>query len=156
MMQRPLALVIALGTLAACGNHDAPEHAADSAIAAATAPAPVAKNPHVKAFDLGHALDSTSRITGGVSTSFHTGDTIFVSVRTEFVPEGANVGIRLLRGKTTADSTGLKSGAPTAEGLAIIATRFLAPAKGWPMGAYRVEIFLDGVSQGLSDFEVIK
>lgn len=156
MTQRHLALLIALGALAACASHDAPEGAADSVIAAATAAPPVAKNPHVKAFEIGRAVDSTNRITGGVLSNYHGSDTIFVSIRTEYVKEGADLGVRVLRGKGTVDSTGMKSGAPNAEGLAVVSTRFLPPAKGWPVGAYRAEVFLDGVSQGLVDFEVIK
>jgi hypothetical protein len=158
MKQHQLLALIALGALAACGGHDAPEADADKAIAAATstAAAPTVKVPHVKAMDVGHALDSTQRISGGVSTSFHQGDTIFVSVRTDFVPEGANIGIRLLQGKSTADSAGVKSPAPNAEGAAVLSATFAAPKKGWALGAYRLEVFLDGVSQGLSDFEVLK
>jgi hypothetical protein len=156
MTSRPLALIIALGALTACGSHDAPEKAADSAIAAATAVKPVEKTPHVRAIDLGRAIDSTQRITGGVLTSFHPGDTIFVSVRTEFVKEGAGVDLRLTRGKTRADSTSVKLGAPNAEGLAVVSARFMAPGKGWPVGTYSLEVLLDGVSQGVSSFEVIK
>jgi hypothetical protein len=156
MKHQPLLALIALGTLAACGGHDAPQGAADSAIAAATAAPPVTKTPHVKAIDIGHATDSTRRIMGGVSSSYHQGDTIFVSVRTEFVAEGASIGVRILQGKTTVDSSGFKTVAPNAEGLATMATQFAAPKKGWALGAHRLEVFLDGVSQGLSDFEVIK
>ncbi len=157
-MRRYTFLTLAtIATLAACARRDAPESEADSAIAAATEPQPVAKNPHVRAFDLGLAVDSiTGRITGGVVSSYHPGDVIHVSIRTEFVPEGASLGVRLMRGKTTVDSNGMKSGAPNAEGLATVATHFAPPAKGWPLGAYRLEAFLDGISQGLTEFEVVK
>lgn len=157
-MRRYTFLTLAtIATLAACARRDAPEDEADSAIAAATASQPVAKNPHVRAFELGLAVDSTtSRIMGGVVATYRTSDVIHVSIRTEFVPEGASLGARLMRGATTVDSNGMKSGTPNAEGLATVATHFTAPAKGWALGGYRLEVFLDGVSQGLTDFEVVK
>jgi hypothetical protein len=157
MRNHNLLALAALASLAACVRQDAPEGAADSAIAAATETQSVARNPHVRAFELGLAVDSaTSRITGGVKTSFHPDDTIFVSVRTEFVPEGASLGLRLVRGKTTVDSIGMKSATPNAEELATVAAHFAPPARGWSLGGYRLEVFLDGASQGLTDFEVVK
>jgi hypothetical protein len=157
MRRQTLLTLAVVATLAACARRDAPANAADSAIAAATAAQPVAKTPHVRAIELGRAVDSvTNRITGGVASSYQAGDTIYVSLWTEFVPEGTGLSIRMLRGKTMVDSIDLKSGAPNAEGLAAVATRFIARTKGWTPGSYRLEVLLDGVSQGLSDFEVRK
>jgi hypothetical protein len=157
MRRQTLLTLAAIAALTACARRDAPENAADSAIAAATAAQPVAKTPHVRAIELGRAVDSvTNRITGGVAASYQPGDTIFVSLRTEFVTEGAKLSVRLLRGKTMVDSIDVKSGAPNAEGLAVVATHFMAGKKGWTSGSYHVEVLLDGVSQGLSDFEVRK
>lgn len=158
MKPHHLLAAIAFGSLVACGSHDAPEGASDSAIAAATAASstPAAKNSHVAAMDLGHAVDVNQRITGGVASSFHVTDTIFVSLRTAFATEGAALGARLLRDKTTADSIGLKSTAPNAEGQAYVSASFAPPAKGWTPGTYQLEVFLEGASQGLIAFEVIK
>lgn len=157
MRRQTVLTLAAIATLTACARRDAPEGAADSAIAAATDAQPVARNPHVRAFELGHALDTvTKRISGGVATGFQAGDTMFISIRTEFVPEGASLGVRLIRGKTTVDSIGLKSGAPDAAGLAVVATHFVPRSKVWALGSYRLEVFLDGVSQGLTELEVAK
>ncbi len=158
MKPQQLLAALAFGSLVACGSHDAPQGPSDSAIAAATAAtsAPVAKNAHVAAMDLGHAVDVNQRITGGVASSFHQEDSIFVSLRTAFVDEGAALGARLIRGKTTADSIGMKSTAPSAEGQAYVSGMFAPPAKGWAVGSYQLEVFLEGVSQGLIAFEVVK
>jgi len=157
MRRQTLLTLATITALTACARRDAPEGAADSAIAAATAAQPVARTPHVRAIELGRAVDSvTNRITGGVAASYQTGDTIHVSLRTEFVPEGTSLTVRVLRGKTTVDSIDLKSGAPNAEGLAVVATRFMARNKGWAPGSYRLEVLLDGASQGLADFEIRK
>lgn len=157
MRRQTLLTLAAVASLTACVRRDAPEDAADSAIAAATSAAPVTKTPHVRAIELGRAVDSaTNRITGGVVSSYEATDTIYVSLRTEFVPEGTSLSVRLMRGKTTVDSIGLKSGSPNAEGLAVIATHFTARTRGWTPGSYHLEVLLDGVSQGLTDFEVRK
>lgn len=157
MRRQTLLTVAAIAALAACARRNAPDTAADSAIAAATVAPPVSKTPHVRAIELGRALDSvTSRIAGGVASSYQAGDTIYVSLRTEFVAEGTTLAVRLLRGKTTVDSIDLKSGSPNAEGLAVVATHFTASNKGWTPGSYRLEVLLNGVSQGLTDFEIHK
>jgi hypothetical protein len=157
MRRQTVLTLAAIAALTACARRDAPEGAADSAIAAATVAPPVAKNAHVRAFELGRAIDSTTkRIMGGVTANYQPGDTIFVSIRTEFVPEGTSLGVRLMRGNTTLDSIGLKSGTPNAENLAVVATRLAPRNKMWALGSYRLEVFLDGVSQGLTDFEVTK
>ena len=157
MRRQTVLMLAALAALTACARHDAPEGAADSAIAAATTAPPVAKNPHVRAFEIGRAIDTTTKlILGGVATTYQPGDTIFVSIRTEFVPVGSDLGVRLMRGTTTLDSIGLKSGTPDANNLAVISTRLAPRNKLWAPGSYRLEVFLGGVSQGIKDFEVKK
>ncbi len=157
MRCQTLLTIATITALAACARRDAPDTAADSAIAAATSAQPTAKTPHVRAIELGRAVDTvTNRITGGVVSSYQASDTIYVSLRTEYAPEGTSLNVRLMHGKTTVDSVDLKSGTPNAEGLAVVATHFTARTKGWATGSYRLEVLLNGVSQGLSDFEVRK
>lgn len=156
MTHRNLALLLAVGAVVACARHDAPEGAADSAIAAATTQVPVTKTPHVRGIDIGRSADSGNRIVGGVASTFQAMDTITIAVRTEYVAEGADIAIRLRRGTATVDSTAIKSGAPTAEGLAAASTRLAPPKKGWALGKYQIEVLLDGVSQGLQDLEIVK
>ena len=119
-----------------------------------TAAAPEIKMPHVMAFDAGHALDSLGGLLGGVTSRFNSGDTIFVSVRTQYAAPGAKVEAVLMQGKTKVASDQGVAGDPDATtGVAILPFRF-AGSKPWPKGSYQIEIFLDGISQGLKPLEI--
>ena len=143
--------ILALATLAACGTKDADAALNDSIPGtAAQVPAPPA-TPRVSSMQLGRAIDSTRNITGGVVANFGTRDTIYLSVRTDNVAANANVAARwMTQAGKTIDST-----AQAIAGSGSVVTEFhLTNGKAWPVGTYRVEVFLDNVSQGIKDFEI--
>jgi len=148
----PLSLFATVAVVAACSRKSPQDAAFDSAAAAGVTPEP--RNPHVMAFDLGHALDSTGNIFGGVDSRFTPRDSIFISVRAQYAPAGATISARLLRGKTTVDSVSHDLGAPDNSGVATIGLRFGKSGAGWPLGTYAVEVFLNGASQGLKTYDV--
>ena len=142
----------ALALLTACDRKDAKDLAADSLM---TSVAAIPKTGHVMAFDLGRALDQSGRIYGGVSSRFSPSDTLFLSVRTQYVMAGAPVAARILQGRRTVDSANAPAAAADSTGIAFLRFHF-AQTKGWAPGKYQVEVFLDGKSQGLKDFEVVR
>ena len=140
----------ALIVLAACGKTDSPETAVDSVLAAVP---PVPQIPHVTAFDLGRQADSNGRIFGGITDRFAVGDTIVVSVRTQYTKAGEVVSVRLRQGKRTLDSLESKLQAPDSTGFATVPLRFSQP-KRWATGRYQIETFLGAASQGIKEFTV--
>lgn len=149
-MRRHLPIVaLALLAVAACAKKD--EVPADTA-AMAPAPAPA---PSVSAIELGRRLDTNNRITDTTS-SFGVRDTIYAAV----VMENA-VSTNSLTAKWTFASTGqvvdstTQAVAPATMGATTSVTEFhISKPTAWPTGTYRVEIFLDGVSTGVKEFEV--
>lgn len=145
--------LVAVAAVSACGHRDAPQEAADSAIAASTPPLP--KIPKVTAFDLAHRLDSLGRVTGGTSTTFAPTDTLFLSIRTQYAEPGETVSARLLLGKKTVDSLDTTTGKADSLGFSTMGLHFVRQGA-WPTGAYQVEVMYKGMSQGLKDFTVVK
>ena len=151
-MRSILALPLLAVALVACGDKSPEPSSATND--STTAAAPEIKMPHVMAFDAGHALDSTGAIVGGVASRFNSGDTIFVSVRTQYVAPGAKLEAVLLQGTTkVASDNGIVGDPDTSTGVATVPIRF-QNSKPWPKGAYQIEILLDGVSQGLKPLEI--
>lgn len=139
--------------LVACGDKS-PEPGSDSLDPAVAALPPEVKNPHVMGFESGHALDSLGNVIGGVALRFSRGDTIFVSVRAQYVAAGAKIDAVLLQGKTNlAKDAGVVGNSDPATGAAIVPIR-LARATPWPAGSYQIEVFLDGASQGLKPITI--
>ena len=90
MMMTRSSLVLSTLVLAgvmACGDGSPPPGGPKDDSAAAAAPEP--RNPHVMAIDLGRATDSTGAIIGGALERFPELDTLYVSVRTQYVESGA-------------------------------------------------------------------
>lgn len=146
-----LAPLLALA-LVACGDK-APEAATDDTTTVAAA-MPEVKNPHVMGFESGRALDSLGHIMGGVNARFGTGDTIFVSVRAQWVTPGAKIEAVLRQGgKQAAKDEGVVGEADPENGVAIVPIR-LARAGAWSKGSYQIEVFLDGISQGLKPIDI--
>ena len=140
----------ALAALSACGKKDADAGLNDTIPDAAAAPAPPAV-PRVSSMQLGRAVDSTRNITGGVVGTFGTRDTIYLAVRTDNVAANGNVAARWM----TAAGKTIDSTAQQIAGSGTVTTEFhIMNAKEWPAGMYRVEVFLDNVSQGIKDFEI--
>ena len=151
-MLRPASSTVALLViLAACGK-DANQKAMDSAAKAAAAPPPVA-TPRVMGFDFGHAADSMGRVSGGAINRFAPADTIVVSARTQMVTSG-NVSARLMMNGKTVDSIGAPAASPDTAGMAYTTLRFVPGAKPRAAGAYTIEIFLGGQSQGMKEITI--
>jgi hypothetical protein len=145
----PLALLLATG----CG--DTPPEAADAADSTATAATadPIPTTPRVMAIEVGIALDEAGRIMGGGVDRFPTADTLFVHVRTERVAEGSPLTVRVLAGDRTVHSVDVAAGAPNADALGEVTARLPAGAT-LGVGTYRVEVLLDGVSQGIREITI--
>lgn len=140
-------------TLTACSKKDADEGAADTT-AAATAPQPPAV-PRVSSIELGRAVDSTRNIMGGVTSTFGTRDTIYLAVRTENTAAGAMLTAKWMTdGGVKVDSTVQQVAQAAAAGTSSVTEFHIMRDRPWPTGKYRVEVLLDGTSQGIKDFEV--
>ncbi len=141
-------------TVTACGEKAPDAGSGDSTPPETTATTmPAMTNPHVMGFDSGRALDSLGNILGGVNARFQSGDTIFVSVRTQYVAAGAKIEAVFLRGTTRVASDNGIVGDSDADAAAVVPLR-LARGTPWAKGSYQVEIFLDGVSQGLKPIDI--
>ena len=146
-----LIAALAAGTLAACGKKDADDGLPDTTNLAPTAQAPTV--PRVSSIELGRATDSTNNIMGGVTSAFGVTDTFHLAVRTENTAPGAMLTARWMAASgTTIDSTS-QAVASSATNSAVTAFH-LSKGSAWPAGVYRVEVFLDGASQGIKEFEV--
>jgi hypothetical protein len=146
MRYLPAAALLLLAT--ACGdNSPPPPEITEDTTQAAQMPA----EPHVMAIDMGIAVDDSGRIMGVGVETFPSPDTVYVAVRTQAAPEGSAIGVRLLSGERTVDSTGTTTGAMDADGVGRASVSFpqavtLAP------GDYRLEVFLNGTSAGIREF----
>lgn len=151
-MTRHVLLSLGLATaLLACGS-DADGGATEDSTAAAAADT-TPRNPRVAAIDIGLAADSMGNIVGGVSESFPTPDTLYVGVRTQYTPAGAPLTVRLLRGDQTVESAEIAAGSPDADDIGR-AVAMLPAAAAAQAGSYRVEVLLDGVSQGIREITI--
>jgi hypothetical protein len=146
-MKRIYLAPLALLTLTvACGDRTGGNEAAGDS---ATAVAPeIPRNPRVIAIDVGLAADSLGRIVGGTYETIQAADTVFVSVRTQYVAAGAPIEVRLQQGDRNLESVNVTSGAPDADGVARVLATLPSGAR-LSVGTYEVEVLLDGVSQGV-------
>jgi hypothetical protein len=159
-MRRATIAVLALTALTACGKKGARGSDFDSATAAAlasgsvgTAVADLPKIGRVMGFTIGHGLDRHDMIFGGPATQFTHGDSVLVSVRTQYVPAGTDVSARIRLKNATIDSTGAKSGAPDTASVSYAGLRFGNTTK-WVKGNYQVEVFLNGKYQVGQEFTI--
>ena len=117
----------------------------------APAPAPAAATAvRVTDVDLGRAVGQDKRVTDKAD-SFTPSETIYVSVRTEGSASTATLKARWTYegGQVVQESS--QTIVPT--GTAV--TEFhVAKADGWPKGAYKVEVFLNGNSVETESFKV--
>ncbi len=148
-----LVAALAATTLTACSKKDADDTSADTTPGAgAEVQAPAV--PRVTAMELGRAVDSTRNIMGGVTGNFGRNDTIYLAVRTENTASGAMVTARwMTEAGATVDSTTQAVAASVADGWSMTEFHIMRPQP-WPTGKYRVEVYLDGVSQGIKEFEI--
>ncbi len=149
---RSFALVlVGIATLTACSKKDADPAPEETTVVAAPAPPAV---PRMVSMDLGRAVDSTRRIVGGVTTMFGTRDTIYLSVQTENTAAGAEVSARWSTATGQRVDSTAQAVANGAAAAAAVTEFHLIKAAPWPVGAYRVEVFLDGTSQGIKAFSI--
>lgn len=147
------ALLLATFAVAACGKKDeAPAMASDSAMM--TPMAPMAAS--VSAIETGKHLGSNMRVTE-VTSTFAPMDTMFVAVVTEnSMPTNALIAKWTFGDGQLVDST-MQMIAPTAGMNTTAVTEFhVVKPGGWPVGMYKVELWLDGVPVGTRDIEVKK
>jgi hypothetical protein len=78
---------------------------------------------------------------------------VYVAVRTKHVPAGTPIVVRLMQGDRNIESVDVVSGTPDAEAEARMLARLPAGAT-LSVGAYQVEVLLDGVSQGIRPLSV--
>jgi hypothetical protein len=153
MPRRSLSFILplALLTLAACADKGAEQPGSGDSTTAAVIEVPT--TPMVTAIEIGRALDDSNRVLGSGVEHFPSADTLYVKVTTSHVVAGTPLTVRLTRGTTLIDSVDVPSGPIDAESNAsAIAT--LPKAHGVTAGAYRIEVLLDGASQGVREFTI--
>jgi hypothetical protein len=149
-MTRHILMTLGLAaSLIACGSDAGDDDSGQDSLAAMAADT-IPREPRVLAIEVGLAADSLGRIVGGVLESFPTPDTLFVAVRTQYTPAGAPLTVRLLQGDRTVDSTEIRAGEPDASQTGRAVASLPAAANASP-GSYRIEVLLDGVSQGIRE-----
>jgi hypothetical protein len=144
--------IAALAVLAvACKKKDAAP-AATTPPPAAPAPTPPAAT--VSALELGRHIGTNKRVTDTTSV-FAPRDTFYLAVASENTAPGAMLLAKwTFQTGQTVDSTTQAIAAPAA-GEPVSVTEFhLNKPSGWPVGKYRVEVWLDGASKGSREFEV--
>ncbi|MGQ0650328.1 MAG: hypothetical protein ACT4P7_22535 [Gemmatimonadaceae bacterium] len=149
----PVALAaLALVAATACAKQDA--DMVDTTPAAAPAPPPT---PSISVIEVGRSIGANRRVLT-IDSVFATRDTIYLSVVTENAPASANLMTKWTFVPTgqLVDSTAQTVAMADAGSSTSVTEFHISKPSGWPTGRYRVEIFLDGVSQGTREFEVKK
>lgn len=152
-MSRTLILSSLAVLVVACGDKKAAENATeDSTTAAMTA---VSTTPRVMAIEFGQAVDDSGRIMGGGVESFPSADTIYVVIRTQNATQGTPMTVKLEQGDKTIDSVEVAVGSSDGSGESrALAT--LPKAATVKAGKYKIEVLLDGASQGVREFSIGK
>ncbi|MBL8961610.1 MAG: hypothetical protein JNJ98_17245 [Gemmatimonadetes bacterium] len=147
--------VAALAVLAvACKKKDAAPAAATPPAAAAAAPAPATPMAAVTAVEIGRHLGEDKRVSDTTSV-FAPKDTLYLAVATENTAPGATLLAKwTFQTGQTLDSTSQAVAAPGPGALGTVSEFHLVKPSGWPVGKYKVEVWLDGVSKGVKEFEV--
>jgi len=118
-------------------------------------PSPMPAPFSVTSIDLGKAIGADKKISEP-ATTFGPKDTIYASVSTD----GASDTAKALKAKWTFGDAGQlvkeEEGSITPTGGPDTTEFHISKASGWPVGKYKVEIFVDGTSAGTKDFEVQK
>ena len=144
-------LVACVALLAACKKNPPPPPAAEPTPAAVPETTPAAVPFGVTSIDLGKAIGSDKKITEP-TTTFAPNDTIYASVSTDGAAPTATIKAKWTFGDAgqlvKEEDISIAPSGPEA-------TEFhISKPDGWPVGKYKVEIFVDGTSAGTRDFEV--
>lgn len=138
-------VLAALLAASACGKEDAPPVVTTRAIAT--------PGRTVTEIELGNSITAQDRVSMPMTT-FSPKDTVYASIVTDGAPEPAKLAAvwNYHRGgdreRVDSSSRTIAPDGPAAT------TFFVTRPKGWPMGTYSVEVFADGKSVGMRDFEV--
>ena len=147
-VRRALLPFLAVAVSIACSKA-APPEPSPSPYALPTMAAPSFK---VMNIEVGRAVGADKRISAETD-SFKPKDTIYVSVETE----GTSPGARLAAHWTYQDGQVVKDDETSIAPSGRAATEFhISKPGGWPVGDYKVEVMLDGVSAGTKSFKVSK
>lgn len=115
-------------------------------------PSPAAVPFSVTSIDLGKAIGSDNKISEP-TTTFGPKDTIYASVSTDGAASTATI-----KSKWTFGDAGQlvkeEELPPLAPNGPATHEFHISKPSGWPVGKYKVEIFVDGTSAGTKDFEV--
>ncbi len=146
------ALTIALLGLAACGKKDESK-AADTPVAMAPAAPPMAA---VSNIETGKHLGPNNRVTEA-TTTFAPKDTLYLSVVTDnSMPTTTLTAKWMFEGGQLVDSTTQVVARTDMTNPTAVTEFHVVKPSGWPVGKYKVEVWLDGVAAGSRDIEVKK
>lgn len=146
------AVALALFGLAACGKKDQPMPA-DTPVAMAPMAPPAAS---VSTIETGKHLGPNKRVTE-VTTSFAPRDTMYLAVVTDNSSPSTNLIAKwTFQTGQLVDSTMQVVARTDATNTAAVTEFHVVKPKGWPVGKYKVEVWLDGVSAGTRDLDVKK
>ncbi|HET9066454.1 MAG TPA: hypothetical protein VFN22_11595 [Gemmatimonadales bacterium] len=110
----------------------------------------VPASPRIVSIDIGRALDANNHIMGGGVERFPHGDTLYVALGASHVPTGTPISVRLMSGDKILETVELTATEPAADGTAQL-TATLPSGANATAGLYRVEVLLDGTSQGIRE-----
>ncbi len=152
---RSLAIALSVTVaLAACGKKEeapAPVVApAPPPVVAEVAPPPAPESVSFAGLTLGNAVDANQNVTAPM-TSFAPTDTIYAAVSTKGAAPNAAIVARWTFGDGQLVDESSQSIAPTG---AAVTTFHIAKPGGWPVGAYKVNITIDGNPVASQDFAV--
>ena len=152
---RSLAIALSVTVaLAACGKKEeapAPVVApAPPPVVAEVAPPPAPESVSFAGLTLGNAVDANQNVTAPM-TSFAKTDTIYAAVSTKGAAANAAIVARWTFGDGQLVDESSQSIAPTG---AAVTTFHIAKPDGWPVGAYKVNITIDGNPVASQDFTV--
>lgn len=134
----------------ACAKEDAPPPA-DSVAAMAPAPAP---SPTVSGIELGRKLGANGTVTEA-ATVFGKRDTMYLSVTTQnAVPTSSLTAKWTFASGQLVDSTTQALARTDATNTATATEFHISKATPWPVGQYKVEVWLDGLPVGSREFSV--
>lgn len=140
----PLTLALAVG----CGSQDADDAAASDSANVAVIEVPA--SPRIVSIEIGRALDENNRVLGSGVERFPRGDTLVVAIGTSHVPAGTPITVRFSLGDKVLETIELQAAEAAADGTAELITR-LPSAASASSGLHRVEVLLDGTSQGIRE-----
>jgi hypothetical protein len=141
------AVLLALG--AGCKSKEAPPPAETSTTTEAPAP-PAQPVFMVVGVDLGSSVDADKKVTSP-SVTFGPRDTIYASVSTVGAIQNANLAAKWTFQTGQVVDSSSREISPTGPAQ----TEFhIAKRTAWPVGKYTVEVFLNGTSRAVKQFEI--